>query len=351
MNTKPKLKFRVVAGHNPKTSEALLRPQIAERETYYMDQLVEYALNAGYVRGQFHDMRGALNGFVEAMQQLGKDGKAVNLNDWLRIHGELTGQVDETRQLTDANEYKVRITALKELKRKASDFSWTNIDDTGVVPKIDTITYDGCPDNWKIQKSSGFTATGRNLIFDKIRLADKVMARWSQGDEEKSEELTPSGSGYSFLKFDTVAAFAGIPTGTKITLLFTLHGGVEGGAAYGLKKEVTLVDGGSEPHPTKRVAISEFKVQKDGDSSEALLKGENFDGVTGYDPAEHSFYAHLYDDGADMGEMLFEPVDDDTWRCGGLEVGVDETVKVVLTPDPAKPDFDPTPAEATAIVE
>ena len=245
MANKPKLKFRVVAGHNPKTKAPLLRPQIAERETYYMDQLVEYALNAGYVRGQFHDMRGALNGFVEAMQQLGKDGKAVNLNDWLRIHGELTGQVDETRVLTDANEYKVRITALKELKRKASDFSWTNIDDTGVVPKIDTITYDGCPDNWKIQKSSGFTATGRNLIFDKTNLGDKVMANWVEDGEEKSAELTPSGSGYSFIKFSWPTALAEVPVGTEIVLTFTLHGGVEGGAAYGPKKDVTLVPAAS----------------------------------------------------------------------------------------------------------
>mgnify|MGYP003319785675 CR=1 FL=1 len=244
MASKPKLKFRVVAGHNPKTHEALLRPQIAERETYYMDQLVEYALNAGYVRGQFHDMRGALNGFVEAMQQLGKDGKAVNLNDWLRIHGELTGQVDETRQLTDANEYKVRITALKELKRKATDFSWTNVDDTGVVPKIDTITYDGCPDNWKIQKSAGFTATGRNLIFS-ADLGDTVKATWTESGVEKTATLTPSGSGYSFIKFNAVTAFASVPDGTEITLVFTLHGGVEGGPAYGPKKNVTLVPAAS----------------------------------------------------------------------------------------------------------
>lgn len=240
MANKPKLKFRVVTGHNPKTEAPLLRPQIAERETYYMDQLVEYALNAGYVRGQFHDMRGALNGFVEAMQQLGKDGKAVNLNDWLRIHGELTGQVDETRQLTDANEYKVRITALKELKRKASDFSWTNVDDTGAVPKIDTITYDGCPDNWKIQKSAGFTATGRNLIFS-ADLGDAVKATWLEDGVEKSATLTPSGSGYSFIKFNAVTAFAAVPDGTEITLSFTLHGGVEGGAAFGPKKTVTVV--------------------------------------------------------------------------------------------------------------
>ena len=268
MANKPKLKFRVVAGRNPKTEEALLRPQIAERETYYMDQLVEYALNAGYVRGQFHDMRGALNGFVEAMQQLSKDGKAVDLDNWLRIHGELTGKVDETRQLTDANEYKVRITALKDLKRKVSDFSWTNIDDTGIVPKIDTITYDGCPDNWKIQKSSGFTATGRNLIFDAAKLGDTVKANWMQDGETKEAVLEPNGSGYSFIKFDWPVAFANVPVGTKIALHFTLHGGIEDGAAYGLQKEVTLVDG----DPVDPLTVA--KVASEGKTG--VVKGEAF---------------------------------------------------------------------------
>ena len=79
---KPKLKYRIVNGTNPKTKERLFRPVLAERETLYIDQLVQYALKAGFVRGQFHDMRGALNGFIEAIQELGRNGKAVVLNDW-----------------------------------------------------------------------------------------------------------------------------------------------------------------------------------------------------------------------------------------------------------------------------
>ena len=55
----------------------LLRPVIAERETLYIDQLVEYALKSGFVRGQFHDMRGALNGFIEAIQELARSGQAA----------------------------------------------------------------------------------------------------------------------------------------------------------------------------------------------------------------------------------------------------------------------------------
>ena len=37
---KPKLKYRVVSGRNPRTGGVLKRPVITERETYYMDQVV-----------------------------------------------------------------------------------------------------------------------------------------------------------------------------------------------------------------------------------------------------------------------------------------------------------------------
>ena len=133
-SVKPKLKYHLIEGVNPKTKAKLLRPAITERETLYIDQLVEYALKSGFVRGQFHDMRGALNGFIEAIQELVRNGKAVVLNDWLRVFGVLTGSVGPDGSLTEKNEYRVKISALKELKRKASDFSWTRVDGTTPVP-------------------------------------------------------------------------------------------------------------------------------------------------------------------------------------------------------------------------
>ena len=126
-SVKPKLKYHLIEGVNPKTKAKLLRPAITERETLYIDQLVEYALKSGFVRGQFHDMRGALNGFIEAIQELVRNGKAVVLNDWLRVFGVLTGSVGPDGSLTEKNEYRVKISALKELKRKANDFSWTQV--------------------------------------------------------------------------------------------------------------------------------------------------------------------------------------------------------------------------------
>ena len=133
-SVKPKLKYHLIEGLNPKSKAKLLRPVIAERETLYIDQLVEYALKSGFVRGQFHDMRGALKGCIEATEGLARNGKAVVLNDWLRVFGVLTGSVGPDGSLTEKNEYRVKISALKELKRKASDFSWTRVDGTTPVP-------------------------------------------------------------------------------------------------------------------------------------------------------------------------------------------------------------------------
>lgn len=223
---KPTLKYRVVSGRNPKTGGVLLRPVITERETYYMDQLVNYALNSGYVRGQFHDMRGALNGFVEAMQQLGKEGKAINLNNWLRIHAELTGIVGESRQLTDANELHVAITALTDLKANVGDFSWTNIDDLGLLMKVDSITSpNGNKD--EITKTKAIVANGKNLAFN-AAWGDKVIVSWKVDDEEKSAELTPSEQSETYLRFEWPEALNDIPVNTVLNFSFRLHGENEG---------------------------------------------------------------------------------------------------------------------------
>lgn len=239
-SVKPQLKYRVVNGFNPKTRGPCKRPQITERETYYLDQVVQFALDNGYVRGQFHDMRGALNGFIECIQYLGLNGKAVSLNDWLRVHSELTGTVGEDFQLTDKNELRVCIQALKELKTSADKFSWENVSDTGALPKVDSLMQVGGAVNWKIAKNKAIIATGKNLAYDSA-VGDTVVLSWEEGDETKTATLAPTESDYSHQKFDWPSALAEVPAGTEITFTFSLHGGVEGGAAHEATKSVILV--------------------------------------------------------------------------------------------------------------
>ena len=238
MNTKPSMKYRVVGGRNPQTGNPLFRPVVTDRETMYLDQVVQYALNAGYVRGQFHDMRGALNGFIEAIQQLGRDGKAVNLNNWLRIHAELTGTVGENRQLTERNEMNVNITALHDLKCDWRDFSWTNVDDTGAIPKIDTIlSLGGKPS--ELIKSKSIRLTGKNLYFD-AEMGDMVTLTWIEGEEEKTAMAMPSESDYSHMLLPWPAELDDVEAGTKITFTFRTHAGIEDGALQTASKTAVI---------------------------------------------------------------------------------------------------------------
>lgn len=225
---KPTLKYRVVQGRNPRTGETLLRPVITARESYDLDQVVAYALNAGYVRGQFHDMRGALNGLIEAVQQLGREGKSVCLNNRMRIHGELTGTVGESRQLTSANELRVSITALTDLKGDVGAFSWQNVDESAAK-------------SGEVKRSAPILVTGRNLAYS-AAIGDSVTVGWTQDGEATSVTVMPTESDYAHMRLAWPAALDEVPAGTEVTLTLKLHGGVEGGAVMTAVKTAKLVE-------------------------------------------------------------------------------------------------------------
>ena len=230
MSTKTPMKYRIVGGKNPKTGEPIKRPVITERETYYIDKVVEYAIKNGYVRGQFHDMRGALNGFIEAIEQLGRDGKCVNLNNWLRVHAELTGTVDETMALTAANALRVNIAALQDLKTSVDNFAWTNVSDTGAMPRLRSVSSAGGKAG-EIIKDEAFTVSGLNLSF-RDEIGDKVELSYEGLGEPLA--LTPSATSETFMTFAWPAALDELPVDTEITITVTLHG-TEGGSAKSAK--------------------------------------------------------------------------------------------------------------------
>ena len=238
MATKTKLKYRAVRGYNPKTRGTIVRPAIAERETYYTDQVVEYCLKNGYVRGQFHDMRGALNGFIEGIQVLGESGVDVDLNAWLRVHGELTGTLDETLQLTDKNKFHVCITALKDLKHDVDEFSWTRVDDGGVQIKVESLTSPGGTKG-EITKTKAIVANGKNLSFN-AAWGDSVKVSWLEDGETKEIALTPSEVAETYLRFDWPTALADVEAGTELTFSFRYHGS-EGGAEQSCTLTVKII--------------------------------------------------------------------------------------------------------------
>ena len=142
---------------------------------------------------------------------------------------------------------------------------------------------------------------------------------------------------------DSVAVAAG----NYILRMTTLAGGDAG--LWPLDLKVTVSEP-ITPEMKPRVRITSFRVEipsGEGSSAEVQLFGENFAGVDGYshNEGEPEFMnAKFYVNGSEDGnEMMLE---DGRTMLHGVSVG--DTVKVVL--DVTSPDYDPTPAEATATV-
>lgn len=229
-NEKATMEYRAINGRNPHTGEAQPRPLIVNKKSYDTARALRYAMETGKVTGTgFYANFGVVNGFLEAIQMLGYEGHDILLNGWLRIHPELTGALDpETRQLGPKNEVHVCVNAQKELRRKASDFFWTCVDETSEQPRVQHLQSEGGPNDREIFANAKITASGTHLNY--TAASDKITAAWDETDAETGEvvhktlTLTPEKSGYSNI---VIAWPTGLtaPVGTEVTFQFLLKQG------------------------------------------------------------------------------------------------------------------------------
>lgn len=126
-NSNPKMKYRVVTGRHPRTGEIAYRPVIAERETVNIEDVVQYALENGYVIGHPMQICFTVTAITEAIRSLIREGKVVNLCGLLRVRGELTGTVDVSGKLTKENDFRTVASPLKSAKCGIEDFNWEKI--------------------------------------------------------------------------------------------------------------------------------------------------------------------------------------------------------------------------------
>ena len=229
---KATLSYKVVAGKNPQNrSETVLHGKIVNKETYDTARCVHFALDNGYITGgQFFDVYGKVNGFLEAVQALGKEGRDILLNGWLRIHSEMKGRIDpETRTIGEANEIHVCAQVQKNLRRKASEFNWECVDDTSVRATVQHLQSVGGANDKEIFSPAKITVGGTNLSFNSA--TDKVTAMWQTTDAETGEsiehsvDLAPESSGYSAMVLPFPEGLAAAPLGTVVTFTFFLRGG------------------------------------------------------------------------------------------------------------------------------
>lgn len=230
-NEKATLGWRQVCGVDPRDkTKTIVRPLIVNKERYDTARALRFCMENGYIHGgQYYSNYGIVNGFLEGIQRLGLDGRDILLNNWLRIHPELRGVCDPvTRQMGENCEIHVCVQAQKDLRVKASQFNWENMDDSSARPNVQHLQSVNGEKDKQIFVSAKIAVSGTNLRY--TAATDKVTAKWETTAEsgevvEHSADLVPESSGYSqmILPFPTDLATA--PVGTIVTFTFFLRGG------------------------------------------------------------------------------------------------------------------------------
>lgn len=229
---KATLSYKVVAGQNPQNrSQTILHGRIIQKDVFDTSRCLHFAMENKYVQsGQFYANYGTVNGFLEAVQRLGKDGHDILLNGWLRIHPELKGQIDPvTRMIGEGNEIHVCAQCQKNLRRKASEFNWECVDDRSVRATVQHIQSVGGEKDKEIFAPAKITVGGTNLKYNPS--TDRIVASWQTTDAETDEtvdhsvELTPESSGYSAMVLPFPEDLASAPLGTEVTFTFFLRQG------------------------------------------------------------------------------------------------------------------------------
>jgi len=220
-NEKATLEYRVITAINPKDGTTFLRPLICNKETYDIARALRFCIDNGYVTGgQYFASYGVVNGFLEGIQKLGKDGRDILLNGWLRIHPELRGTIDPaTRVLGSDNELHVCVSAQKDLRRKVDDFCWSCVDDTGTLIRVTSIS---SPDGKKgeVTKNKAIVANGNNLGYHSA-WGDSVTVEYDGLSTPIT--LVPAEKSETYLRFDWPTALSELDDGTLLTFTFKLH--------------------------------------------------------------------------------------------------------------------------------
>jgi len=223
---------------NPKDGSILLRPIIVNRQTAGIAQVVERGKQAGFVRGQSSDLIGLFGGFCQTMKVMAEEGYNINLG-WFYIGGNITGTVDDSGNLTPANQYRVNMRPAKDMKIDIDNFAFTNIGAGGIKAKVEHLSWIGSPKDLQLKKGEPFQATGKNLAWSTGCTATLTYVLADASVHTLS--ITPTESDFSHMKFAWPAALDDVPAGTEIVASFRLRGGNPDGPAMPTGKTVTLV--------------------------------------------------------------------------------------------------------------
>lgn len=251
---KVKMTYKVNKGRNPQTGATILVPRVSRKPKMTLKQLVAFAKDTGFVRGQLKDLEGLLNGFIEAMQNRAEAGYTVNVNDWFIISGDLAGQVGEDRQLTSANTYHINIRTSKALKVGIENFSWSREDEAALM-RLESLTSPH-GNKGEVTADKDIVANGRNVFFDAAKgdTATFVYVDDATGEPVELAAL-PSELSETYLRFAAIPALEGARAGSSLKLIVNAHD--ETGALQTATQSAKLLAAPAPTVPTIRKVTSQ----------------------------------------------------------------------------------------------
>lgn len=211
-----------VQSNNKITGEEIRTPMVTNRRIISLNKAVELMTESGFMRGQTEDLKGTANGFFQGLQYLAKQGYTIDCSDWIRVSGNLRGQVGADGVLTSANSYRITVTALKELTVPISEFNWHNIGAAVKIPRIDFVIGDATgAKRGEIVKTAAILLNGNNFIEDGATASVKFV--WDGGEETAGEVTTAA---ETLLVVAAQSALAQLPSGTEVdvTVIKTIDG-------------------------------------------------------------------------------------------------------------------------------
>ena len=244
--------------------------------------------------------------------------------------------------LTDENPLVIAVRLASDFVREISGVVPMRDTDDAISVKIDDVLDVEAEKYHQVTGGKRFQVTGKNISARGE--GESLAVAGPDGAQHPCTVVEEDGMGQRIVAEAAADADPG-----KGAILLTTRGYATPDADLMLvKKQVTVI---APTGPVKsKVKVTQFRVEipgGEGTSADVQIFGENFAGVDGYshNEGEPEFMnAKFYVNGSEDGnEMMLE---DGRTVLHGVNIG--DTVKVVL--DVTSPDYDPTPAEATATV-
>lgn len=208
-----------------------------------LDQICQLMVKeSGMVDCKFEYLRAIIIALFTKILELLKEGKAVYIDEYVRIVPTIKGEVDAiTGRPNENTTMGVAFSALKQMTLPISNFEMVCREGESAEPKIiDIRCVDKGSEPNKIVRGKGLLMIGRNLCYTEEN-GDTMSASYMLEGIERTVALVPSSVNEVLFMFQSQEAFDTIPDGTELEITLRTHMDVAESAFSIASRKVVLV--------------------------------------------------------------------------------------------------------------